>query len=76
MAVKIRLRRMGAKKAPFYQDIHVTVVSSKKSAHITQWLTLLKSRLMQKRLRSGLLTAHSQLTQLRAFLKKKASFNL
>ena len=82
MAVKIRLRRMGAKKAPFYRVVVADsryprdVVSSKRSAHITQWLTLLKSRLMQKRLRSGLLTAHSQLTQLRAFLKKKASFNL
>lgn len=68
MAVKIRLRRMGAKKAPFYRVVVadsrylVMVVSSKKSAHITQWLILLKSKLMQKRLRSGLLTVHSQLT--------------
>ncbi len=67
MAVKIRLRRMGAKKAPFYR---VVVADSR------QWLTLQKSILMQRKLRSGLQTVHSQQIPLRTFLKKKAFFNL
>ena len=82
MAVKIRLRRMGAKKAPFYR---VVVADSRYPRdgrfieEIGTYNTMVdpaESRLMQRRQRSGLLTAHSQLTQLRAFLKKKASFNL
>ena len=39
--VKIRLRRMGAKKAPFYRIVvaRVTVASSRKSASTTRLLT-------------------------------------
>lgn len=68
MAVKIRLRRMGAKKAPFYR---VVVADSRYPRdgrfieEIGTYNTMVdpaEIKLMQKRLRSGLLTVHSQLT--------------
>ena len=80
MAVKIRLRRMGAKKAPFYrivliQDIQETDVSSKSWATMTQLRNLLYSRLTTKRQSLGSLTVHSQLIQLRLFSRRTALSN-
>ena len=79
MAVKIRLRRMGAKKAPFYRivvaDPQETDVSSKSWATMTQLRNLLYSRLTTKRQSLGSLTVHSQLIQLRLFSRRTALSN-
>ena len=69
---------MGARKAPFYR---VVVADSryprdgrfigKKSAHITQWLTLtLKSRLMQKKAKKWITMAQPTDT-VKSILKKE-----
>ena len=68
MAVKIRLRRMGAKKAPFYR---VVVADSRYPRdgrfieEIGTYNTMVdpaEIKIDAERLRSGLLTVHSQLT--------------
>gem|GEM_PF-4113618 len=66
MAVKIRLRRMGSKKAPFYR----VVVADSRYPRNGQ-----SSMLTQKLLRSGLLTVLSQLIQLRLFSRRTALLN-
>lgn len=81
MAVKIRLRRMGAKKAPFYRIVVADsryprdVDSSRKSVTTTLSQSLRHSRLMRKRLRSGSAMVLSQLIQLRLFSRTTISFN-
>lgn len=81
MAVKIRLRRMGAKKAPFYR---IVVADSRyprdgrfieELATMTQLRNLLYSRLTTKRQSLGSLTVHSQLIQLRLFSRRTALSN-
>ena len=80
MAVKIRLRRMGAKKAPFYR---IVVADSRyprdgrfiEGATMTQLRNLLYSRLTTKRQSLGSLTVHSQLIQLRLFSRRTALSN-
>ena len=69
MAVKIRLRRMGAKKAPSYRIV-VAADLSKKSASTTPWPTPQKSRSMRKRQRNGSSTAHSLPKPSEIFLKR------
>lgn len=81
MAVKIRLRRMGAKKTPFYRIVVADsryprdVDSSRKSVTTTLSQSLRHSRLMRKRLRSGSAMVLSQLIQLRLFSRTTISFN-
>ncbi len=59
MAVKIRLRRMGQKKAPFYRIVVADSRSprdedsSKKSEHTTRTATQAQSKLMKKQLKNG-----------------------
>ena len=73
MAVKIRLRRMGAKKAPFYR---VVVADSRypRDGRFIEEIRL-KSASTLRRLKSGLPTVLNRQILLRAFSKKKASFN-
>lgn len=81
MAVKIRLRRMGAKKTPFYRIVVADsryprdVDLSRKSVTTTLSQSLRHSRLMRKRLRSGSAMVLSQLIQLRLFSRTTISFN-
>ena len=66
MAVKIRLRRMGQKKAPFYRIVvadsrsQETEDASKRSEHMIRTLNQVVSLSMRKQLRSGLTMEHSQ----------------
>ena len=65
MAVKMRLRRLGAKKAPFYRVIVADSRSPRDGRFIEEIgyynpsPTPLRSRSTQRRQRSGSLTAHS-----------------
>ena len=80
MAVKIRLRRMGAKKAPFYR---IVVADSRypRDGRFIEELGYydptkeLYSRLTTKRQSLGSLTVHSQLIQLRLFSRRTALSN-
>ena len=62
--VKIRLKRLGEKKSPLesslqIQDHHVTEDSLRKSVLTILTTILARLTLMQRQLRSGLLTVHS-----------------
>ena len=77
MAVKIRLRRMGAKKAPFYR---IVVADSRypRNGRFIEEIgyydpTQLPLRLMLKKQRNGCLTALSQPTQFDPCLKRTIS---
>lgn len=81
MAVKIRLRRMGAKKAPFYR---IVVADSRyprdgrfieELGYYDPTKDILYSRLTTKRQSLGSLTVHSQLIQLRLFSRRTALSN-
>lgn len=69
MAVKIRLRRMGSKKAPFYRVVVADSRYPRNGRFIEEIGTYdilkkpLSSMLTLKQLRSGLLTVLSQQTQ-------------
>ena len=52
MAVKIRLRRMGAKKAPFYRVV-VADSRSPRDGRFIEELNQLKSKSMKKKLQNG-----------------------
>ena len=79
MAVKIRLRRMGAKKAPFYRVVVADSRYPRDGRFIEEIGTYnpltdpseIKST--QTKLRSGLLTAHSPQIQLRFYSRKAVS---
>ena len=79
MAVKIRLKRMGAKKAPFYRVVvqipvlRVTAVSLKASVTTIPPLNRLPLKLMRKKLSPGWLKAHSRLILLKTFSAKAVS---
>ena len=81
MAVKIRLRRMGQKKAPFYRIIVADsrspemVDSSRKSEPTTPAQSPALSRLTRSWQRSGLQTEHSLLSRLESFSRQLASKN-
>ena len=65
MAVKIRLRRMGQKKAPYYRIVvadsrsNVMEDVSKRSEHMIQTRSQVYARLTKKQLRNGLQTVLS-----------------
>ena len=70
MAVKIRLRRMGAKKAPFYRVVVADSRYPRNGRFIEEVGTynpLTELILMQRQLRSGSQTVLSQLILLRLF---------
>lgn len=73
MAVKIRLRRMGAKKAPFYRVVVADSRYPRNGRFIEEvgtynpLQTLQQLILMQRQLRSGSQTVLSQLILLRLF---------
>ena len=70
MAVKMRLRRMGQKKAPFYRiivadlDHQETEDSSTRLEHTIRTVIQVQSKLTKKQLRNGLLTELSLQKQL------------
>ena len=65
MAVKMRLRRMGQKKAPFYRIIVAdSEDSSTRSEHTIRTVIQVQSKLTKKQLRNGLLTELSLQKQL------------
>ena len=66
MAVKIRLRRMGQKKAPFYRIIVADSRSPRDGRFIEESVCMIRQRIpactesMKRRQRSGWQTAHSR----------------
>ena len=70
MAVKMRLRRMGQKKAPFYRIIVADSRSPRdgrfidRSEHTIRTVIQVQSKLTKKQLRNGLLTELSLQKQL------------
>ena len=81
MAVKIRLRRMGAKKAPFYRVVVADSRYPRDGRFIEEIGTYnpmtepSEIKIDAERHRSGLLTVLSPLTQLKFFLKSATSLN-
>ena len=67
MAVKIRLRRMGAKKAPFYRVVVADSRYPRNGRFIEEVGTYNPLILTQRQLRSGSQTVLSQLILLRLF---------
>ena len=73
MAVKMRLRRMGQKKAPFYRIIVADSRSPRDGRFIEEIGTYdptviqVLSKLTKKQLRNGLQTEHSLQKQLQRF---------
>ena len=75
MAVKIRLRRMGAKKSPFYRVVVADSRYPRDGRFIEEIGTYnpvvsqsrLRLTLIPKRLRSGSQTAHNRQTRLSVF---------
>ena len=79
MAVKIRLKRMGAKKAPFYRVV-VADSRSPRDGRIIESIGYYDSttepatvKLMRKKLSPGWLKAHSRLILLKTFSAKAVS---
>lgn len=78
MAVRIRLKRMGAHKAPFYRVVvsdsrsHVTVVLSRRSVTTTRLNNRLLLRSMKIKHWHGFKTVHKHLTLSATCLAKRA----
>ena len=74
MAVKIRLRRMGAKKAPFYR---IVVADSRypRDGRFIEEIGYYDPTKEPSVVSVDAEKANSRLTRLRAFLKKRAFFN-
>lgn len=78
MAVRIRLKRMGAHKAPFYRVVvsdsvpHVTVVLSRRSVTTTRLNNRLLLRSMKIKHCNGFKTVHKHLTLSATCLAKRA----
>ena len=76
MAVKIRLRRVGAKKAPFYRVVvadsrfPVTAVSSKRSAPTIPTRSLPRSRSTLRRQKQWIANGAQPTDTVRVLLKK------
>ncbi len=74
MAVKIRLRRMGAKRAPFYRVVVADSKSPRDGKFIEERI-LRQSTSMLKKHSSGFATAHSRPIRQKRFSSSAARLN-